>query len=113
MGKYAEKTPGKGRGFGMFMIVYAAVILGAAAVGLSLFWNYMEAYENSRINSTLDTYIAQQTPQHKCDRLYYRLKCKQYTRCRLLTFTQLSHEICIRHIVNIGDQHRDHGGDAQ
>ena len=68
MGKYAEKTPGKRRGFLTFMIVYAAVILGAAAVGLGQFWKYMEAYENSRINSTLDAYIEQLTVQHICDR---------------------------------------------
>ena len=38
--------------FWVFMIVYAVVVLTAAAFGLSKFWDYMEAYEDSRIKNT-------------------------------------------------------------
>jgi hypothetical protein len=50
------------------MIVYAVVVLIAAAFGLSMFWNYMDAYEDSRIKNTMEAYMAQLTPQYICDR---------------------------------------------
>lgn len=54
--------------FWSFMIVYAVVVLIAAAFGLSMFWNYMDAYEDSRIKNTMEAYMAQLTPQYICDR---------------------------------------------
>ena len=54
--------------FWSFMIVYAVVILVAAAFGLSKFWDYMDAYEDSRIKNTVEAYIAELTPQYICDR---------------------------------------------
>ena len=41
----------KKRGFWIFMIVYAVVVLIAAAFGLSKFWDYMDAYEDSRVKT--------------------------------------------------------------
>lgn len=70
MDKCEVKQPvkGKSRGFIIFMIVYAAVILIAAAFGLGKFWDYIDAYENSRIRNTIEAYMESLTPQHICDR---------------------------------------------
>ena len=71
MGKYESKKPQKQRkgwGFAIFMILYAIVVLGATAWGLSKFWNYMDAYEQSRIQHTLDAYMEDMTAQYVCDR---------------------------------------------
>lgn len=54
--------------FWFFMIVYAVVVLVAAAFGLSKFWDYMDAYEDSRVKNTMEAYMAQLTPQYICDR---------------------------------------------
>jgi hypothetical protein len=50
------------------MIVYAVVVLIAAAFGLSKFWEYMDAYEASRVKNTMEAYMAELTPQYICDR---------------------------------------------
>lgn len=71
MGKYEKKKPQKQRkgwGFAIFMILYALVVLAAAAWGLSKFWDYMDAYEHSRIKNTMDAYMEEVTPQYVCDR---------------------------------------------
>ena len=69
-GKFQTKTQKKRRswGFAIFMILYAVVVLAAAAWGLSKFWDYMEAYEGSRIKNTIDAYMEQVSPQYVCDR---------------------------------------------
>lgn len=54
--------------FVKFMILYAMIFLIVGAVGLSLFWNYIDAYENSRTKSTLDAYIKELTPAYVYDR---------------------------------------------
>lgn len=56
------------RSFARFLGLYAAIFLGVAALGLILFWGYMDAYEDSRTKCTLDTYIEGLTPQYICDR---------------------------------------------
>lgn len=71
MGKYESKKPRKQRkgwGFAIFMILYALIVLGAAACGLSKFWDYMDAYEQSRIQHPLDAYMEDMTAQYVCDR---------------------------------------------
>ena len=69
-GKYETIKPKKRRkwGFPIFMILYALVILGAAYWGLGKFWDYMEAYEASRIKNTIEAYMEEITPQYVCDR---------------------------------------------
>lgn len=69
-GKYEAKKPQKRRrwGFAIFMVLYALVILGAAAWGLGKFWDYMDAYEGTRIQHTIDAYMEKVTPQYVCDR---------------------------------------------
>ncbi|MBP3305129.1 MAG: hypothetical protein J6L24_04075 [Oscillospiraceae bacterium] len=41
------------------MGIYAAVFIAAAAFGLRWFWNYMAAYEASRPQTAMDTYMEQ------------------------------------------------------
>ena len=41
------------------MAIYAVVFLVLMAIGLSIFWNYIEAYEYSRAQTTMDAYMAQ------------------------------------------------------
>lgn len=69
-GKFQTKTQKKRRswGFAIFMILYAVVVLAAAAWGLGKFWDYMEAYEGSRIKNTIDAYMEQVSPKYVCDR---------------------------------------------
>ena len=73
MGKYGkyEKQRAKKRrswGFAIFMVLYALVVLGAAAWGLIKFWDYLDAYEQSRIQNPMDAYMAEVTPAYVCDR---------------------------------------------
>ena len=69
-GKFQTKTQKKRRswGFAIFMVLYAVVVLAAAAWGLGKFWDYMEAYEGSRIKNTIDAYMEQVSPKYVCDR---------------------------------------------
>ncbi len=63
-----EPTKRKISGFWRFMLIYAAVFLGVAFLGFALFWGYMDAYEDSRAKSTIESYIESLTPQYVCDR---------------------------------------------
>ena len=66
MGKFEKKKPAKKRGgwgFAIFMILYAVAVLGAAAWGLNKFWDYMDAYEVSRVKNTIEAYMEELTPQ--------------------------------------------------
>ena len=69
-GKFETVKPkrSKTHGFAIFMILYALVVLGAAYWGLGQFWDYMDAYEDSRIKNTIEAYMEQVTPQYVCDR---------------------------------------------
>lgn len=71
MGKFEKKKPAKKRGgwgFAIFMILYAVAVLGAAAWGLNKFWDYMDAYEVSRVKNTIEAYMEDLTPEYVCDR---------------------------------------------
>ena len=69
-GRYEIRKPKKRGcwGFLIFMVLYAAVVLAAANWGLQKFWDYMDAYEDSRISHPIDAYMAELTPQYVCDR---------------------------------------------
>ena len=69
-GKFETVKPKRSKkyGFAIFMILYALVVLGTAYWGLSQFWDYMDAYEDSRIKNTIEAYMEQVTPQYVCDR---------------------------------------------
>ena len=49
------------------MLIYAAAFLVALNFGLKAFWNYMEAYENSRPKIAIDAYMNNLTEEHVVD----------------------------------------------
>lgn len=64
------KTQKKKRSFLWFLLgmaIYAAVFLVAVYFGLKAFWNYMEAYENSRPKIAINVYMEGLTEEHICD----------------------------------------------
>lgn len=63
---FEENQPktGKKLTFKRFMLLYAAIFLGVALLGLAFFWGYIDAYEDSRTKSTLEAYIEGLTPQY-------------------------------------------------
>lgn len=64
------KQQKKKRSFGWFlfgMLIYAVVFLVAVNFGLKAFWNYMEAYENSRPKIAINAYMENLTEEHICD----------------------------------------------
>ena len=63
-----SREAGKKLTFKRFMLLYAAIFLGVALLGLAFFWGYMDAYEDSRTKSTIETYIENLTPQYVYDR---------------------------------------------
>lgn len=56
----------KKHSFGRGMLIYAVVYLIVAAVGLAVFWNFIDAYEHSRPKNTIDAYVAALTPADMC-----------------------------------------------
>jgi len=54
--------------FPIALLAYALVFLVATAIGLSWFWNFIDAYENSRPKNTLEAYMEQLTPEYVADR---------------------------------------------
>lgn len=71
MSKYQNaKKPAKRTGWKKFftgMLVYALVFLCIVIGGLAFFWNYMDAYEQSRPEHAIDAYIDGLTAEHICD----------------------------------------------
>lgn len=54
--------------FPVALMIYALVFLVITAVGLTWFWDFIEAYEVSRPQNTLDAYMQQLTPEYVADR---------------------------------------------
>ena len=54
--KYNKKKPYRQKLL-TTMAIYAAVILVIAIVGLIIFWNYMDAYEESQPKNVIDSYV--------------------------------------------------------
>lgn len=50
------------------MLIYAGIFLTILAIGLVVFWKYIEAYELSRPSNTIETYMNQLTGEYVCDR---------------------------------------------
>ena len=50
--------------FFLGMILYAAVFLAFAAIGIAVFWQYMEAYELSRPLTAINSYLAELDMQY-------------------------------------------------
>ena len=51
--------------------------------------------------------------KHECDALHDRLNREQNTGCCLGAFAHVPHKVRISHVVNIGNQHGDGGGNSQ
>lgn len=45
------------------MVIYAVVFLAVAAVGLRVFWDFIGAYEASRPDNIMESYVSQLTPE--------------------------------------------------
>lgn len=54
------------RKFSIGMAIYAVIFLIAAALGLNLFWDFIDAYELSRPEHTMDTYMQQVDIDYLC-----------------------------------------------
>ena len=73
------RESGKKLTFQRFLLLYGAIFLGVALLGLALFWGYMDAYEDSRTKSIIESYIEDLTPQYVYDRsgdVLYRIDPK-------------------------------------
>lgn len=55
------------KGFIIGMIIYALVFLVLLGVGLNYFWDYIDAYEQSRPINTVKEYVAQLTAEDMCE----------------------------------------------
>ncbi len=53
----AGKKKSGNRIYGVFLFLYAALIIAAGAIGLRLVWLYAEEYEAARPNHALDAYV--------------------------------------------------------
>ena len=58
-GRYLKPTQKKKHGFLIGMGIYALVFLILTGVGLYFLWDFMDAYEVSRPENTMDAYMAQ------------------------------------------------------
>lgn len=67
MTKKHKKKKHSGLWFGLGMLLYALVFLGAAGFGLKWLWGFMEAYEASRPYIAIDGYMEQLTREHIVD----------------------------------------------
>lgn len=72
MSKNTERTPRQKLRrsriiFAVCMVVYAAVALFGIYQGLGWFWDFIDAYEQSRPLNTVEAYIDQLTAEHICD----------------------------------------------
>lgn len=70
MSKKKQMKHKKKHSFGWFilgMVVYAVLFLGATYFGLDYLWDYMEAYEASRPNNTVNAYMDELTLEHIVD----------------------------------------------
>ena len=54
--------------FPLSLLAYALIFLCATAIGLSWFWEFIDAYEISRPQNTLDAYMETLTPEYVADR---------------------------------------------
>ncbi len=59
-----EKKPRKKASvFGIVMLLYIILFVGAAAYGVNVFWQFMEAYEQSRPETFMNAYMAEMTDE--------------------------------------------------
>jgi hypothetical protein len=90
--------------FTVFMILYAAVIIGGACYGLNFLWDYMAAYEASRPENTVNAYMENLTADYvvdQCDAILDRvdLNLQSEETCREIMRGELKNGI--RHAKKI------------
>lgn len=54
--------------FPCFLLLYALIFSGVAYFGLKDFWNYIDAYEQSRSYHAVDAYMEKLTPDYVCEK---------------------------------------------
>lgn len=64
MSNHQKKRSGR---FLLGMLIYAVIFLAITGVGLKMFWDFMEAYENSRPKVAINAYMDSLTEEHICD----------------------------------------------
>lgn len=55
-------------GFTVCILLYVLVVLGVVAWGMTLLWDFLDAYEQSRPYHALDAYMAKLDGEYVCDR---------------------------------------------
>lgn len=63
----AKKTKKRSYGFLIFTVVYALLFLAGTYVGLQYLWDFMDAFEASRPENTINAYMERVTPDYICD----------------------------------------------
>jgi len=63
----AKDTKKKGRGFIIGILIYAHLFLIATDIGLKYLWGFMDAYEASRPENTINAYMERLTPYYICE----------------------------------------------
>lgn len=66
MPKYTKKKARSGR-FVKGMILYAVIFLVITAAGLAVFWDFIDSYEQSRPQNTVNAYLEGLTAEDMCD----------------------------------------------
>lgn len=63
----AKNPKKKSYGFLIFTVVYAILFLAGTYVGLNYLWDFMDAFEASRPENTINAYMEQVTAEYVCD----------------------------------------------
>ena len=62
-----QQSQKRSHSFALGMLIYGIVFLVIVCIGLFAFWNYMEAFENSRPKIAINAYMENLTVEHICD----------------------------------------------
>ena len=63
----AKNPKKKSYGFLIFTVIYAILFLAGTMVGLNYLWDFMDAFEASRPENTINAYMELVTPDYVCD----------------------------------------------
>ena len=82
--------------FPLALVIYAVIFLGVTALGLRSFWGYIDAYERSRPQNTVDTYTLQLTPEYianACAPMIDKVSIQSKESCQKVILSALQEEI--------------------
>lgn len=82
--------------FPLAMVIYAVIFLGITTFGLHSFWNYLNAYERSRPQNTVDAYTRQLTTEYitkACAPLIENVSVQSKEACQQVILDALQGEI--------------------